>query len=84
MQRKGFTEPPRGLSFVSIKSRTEATKNILHKEWCKQNFVSFSLEKRPVFRATIKPAYQGRFFHPVLSQHASLCRYLSAKGWSKT
>jgi hypothetical protein len=52
---------PRGIaSSTSRNLLAHATKFILHKEWCKQNFVSFSLEKRLVFRATIKPAYQGR------------------------
>jgi hypothetical protein len=35
--------------------------SILHKEWCKKIFISRSLETCPVFRATIKPAYQSRF-----------------------
>ena len=44
--------------------RTELGREIalgieLHKEWCKQNFVAESLEIDLVFRATIKPAYQG-------------------------
>jgi hypothetical protein len=46
-------------TFARRKPRAEATKIILHKEWCKQKFVLQQLEKRLVFRATIKPAYQG-------------------------
>jgi hypothetical protein len=60
-KEKALPNTVRDGTFARRKPRAEATKIILHKEWCKQKFVLQQLEKRLVFRATIKPAYQGRF-----------------------
>jgi hypothetical protein len=51
-----------GSCFWRRETQSLATESILHKEWCNLILISHSLETVPVFRATIKPASQCRFF----------------------
>ena len=55
----------------------------LHKEWCKQIFVSESLEMACRIRATIKPAYQVRISIDAIS-HFGLVVVFSSQRFFET
>jgi hypothetical protein len=82
LQRNGLLNTTQRVTFKIEKAADETMKFDLHKEWCKQNFVSRWLEKRLENRATIKPAYQGRF-QSCSTVFGFTLSFLFARGWSK-
>jgi len=83
--KKRLRSRHRDAPFLSLKLVFPATKSFFTRNGATQFFISHSCENHPLFRATIKPAYQGRFsIIPAASLSVYSLPFRSAKRAVKT